>query len=357
MNKEYLQFITDLKQNIIQSRYIAARLANKEQLLLYFKTGKMLSEKIKAEEWGAKVVEQIAEDLQKQLPGLRGFSYRNLMNMRRFFNEYQSVTFLQSLTAELNTNSREMHVESIGQSLTDQLEFFWRISFTHHILLLNKCKHLQERLFYIEQASTQFWSVTLLEHHINADLFSHQGKLPNNFNKTLSGELKPTALKMFQDDYLMDFISSGDIEDERVFEEKVVADIKNFIMRMGTGFAFIGNQYRIEIGGEEFFIDLLFFNRNLQCLVVFELKRGKFKPEYAGQLNFYLNVLDEKIKLPNENPSIGIVLCKEKNNTVVEFAIKTIDKAMGVATYRTTKEVPKEMRGILPDTDDLAKLL
>ena len=128
-------------------------------------------------------------------------------------------------------------------------------------------------------------------------------------------------------------------------------------MRMGTGFAFIGNQYRIEIGGEEFFIDLLFFNRNLQCLVVFELKRGKFKPEYAGQLNFYLNVLDEKVKLPNENPSIGIVLCKEKNNTVVEFAIKTIDKAMGVATYRTTKEVPKEMRGILPDTDDLAKLL
>ncbi len=128
-------------------------------------------------------------------------------------------------------------------------------------------------------------------------------------------------------------------------------------MRMGTGFAFIGNQYRLEIGGEEFFIDLLFFNRNLQCLVVFELKRGKFKPEYAGQLNFYLNVLDEKVKLPNENPSMGIVLCKEKNNTVVEFAIKTIDKAMGVATYRTTKEIPKEMRGILPNTDELVKLL
>ncbi len=126
---------------------------------------------------------------------------------------------------------------------------------------------------------------------------------------------------------------------------------------MGTGFCFIGNQYRLEIGGEEFFIDLLFFNRNLQCLVVFELKRGKFKPEYAGQLNFYLNVLDEKVKLPHENPSMGIVLCKEKNNTVVEFAVKTIDKAMGVATYRTSKEVPKEMKGILPDTGELVKLL
>lgn len=178
----------------------------KEQLLLYFKTGKMLSEKIAAEKWGAKVVEQIAKDLQKQLPGLRGFSYRNLMNMRRFFTEYQSLTFLQSLTAEFGANSRKIHTGSIGQSPTAQFEFFFGISFTHHILLLNKCKHPVERFFYIEQASTQFWSVTLLEHHIDADLYTHQGKLPNNFNKTLSEELKPTALKVFQDDYLMDFI-------------------------------------------------------------------------------------------------------------------------------------------------------
>lgn len=141
------------------------------------------------------------------------------------------------------------------------------------------------------------------------------------------------------------------------FEEKIVADITNFIIRMGKGFSFIGNQYRLEVGGDEFFVDLLFYNRHLQCLVAFELKREKFKPEYAGQLNFYLNVLDEKVKLPHENASIGIVLCKEKNNTVVEFAVKTIDKAMGVATYRTTKQVPKEMKGILPDTTELAKLL
>jgi len=155
----------------------------------------------------------------------------------------------------------------------------------------------------------------------------------------------------------MDFIGSTDGEDERVFEDKVVADIRNFIMRMGKGFSFIGNQYRLEVGGEEFFVDLLFFNRYLQCLVAFELKKGKFKPGYAGQLNFYLNVLDEKVRLDKENPSIGIVLCKEKNNTVVEFAVKTIDKAMGVATYRTTKEVPKEMKGILPNAEELANLL
>lgn len=359
MNKEYLQLIAELKQNIIQSRYIAARLVNKEQLLLYFKTGKMLSEKIAAEDWGANVLGQIAENLQKQLPGLRGFSKRNLVNMRYFYDEYQLIIFMQSPTAQIREVRRKEQSTLTGIQL-DNVEFreqFFGISFTHHILVLGKCHSTEERIFYITQAATQFWSVSVLEHHINAGLFSHQGKLPNNFTKTLSAELKPTALKVFQDEYLMDFISSGDIENERVFEEKVVSDIKSFIMRMGTGFSFIGNQYRIEIGGEEFFIDLLFFNRNLQCLVVFELKRGKFKPEYAGQLNFYLNVLDEKVKLPNENPSIGIVLCKEKNNTVVEFAVKTIDKAMGVASYRTTKEMPKEMKGILPNADDLVKLL
>jgi predicted nuclease of restriction endonuclease-like (RecB) superfamily len=353
MEKNYLQFIAELKRNIVQSRYIAARLANKEQLLLYFKTGKMLSEKIAAERWGAKVIEQIADDLQKQLPGLRGFSYRNMMKMKQLAEEYSLALILPSVTAGI----REVRRKKKNQLTPEFKEHFFGISFTHHILILNKCSSFEERAFYITQASTQFWSVSILEHYIGSNLFSQQGKLPNNFSKTLPEELKPSALKVFQDEYLMDFISSGGEEDERVFEDKVVADIKSFILRMGKGFSFIGNQFRIEIGGEEFFIDLLFFNRHLQCLVAFELKRGKFKPEYAGQLNFYLNVLDEKIKLPNENPSIGIVLCKEKNNTVVEFAVKTIDKAMGVATYRMTKEVPREMKGILPNTDELVRLL
>jgi predicted nuclease of restriction endonuclease-like (RecB) superfamily len=352
MDKEYIQFITELKQNIVQSRYIAARLANKEQLLLYFKTGRMLSEKIAAEKWGMKIVEQIADDLQKQLPGLRGFSYRNLMNMRHFFIEYQSIIILQSLAAELKVESGKSRLET-----PDFKDQFLGISFTHHMTILNKCKINDERCFYIQQAFACFWSVSVLEHHISANLYSNQGKLPNNFSRTLPEQLKPSALQVFQDEYLMDFIHSSDSEDERQFEDKVVADIKNFIMRIGKGFAFIGNQYRLEVGGEEFFVDLLFFNRHLQSLVVFELKRGKFKPEYAGQLNFYLNVLDEKVRLEKENASIGIVLCKEKNNTAVEFAVKTIDKAMGVATYRTTKEVPKEMKGILPDTVELAKLL
>jgi predicted nuclease of restriction endonuclease-like (RecB) superfamily len=358
MNKDYIDFIAGLKQNIIQSRYIATRLVNREQLMLYFKTGKMLADKLQSNSWGAKVVKQIADDLQKALPGLRGFSHRNLMNMKKFYLEYQPIIFMQSPPAQF----KHLTNISIGQisaktKATNIKEEFWKISFTHHMLILNKCSTNPERFFYIEQAASLFWSVSVLEHHIQADLYSNQGKLPNNFASTLPDKLTPSALQVFQDEYLMDFITPPAVDDERVLENKVVSEIKNFILWMGKGFSFIGNQYRLEIDGEEFFIDLLFFNRHLQCLVAFELKRGKFKPEYAGQLNFYLNVLDEKVRLPHENPSIGIVLCKEKNNTIVEFAVRTIDKAMGVATYRTTKEVPKEMKGILPDAGELAKLL
>lgn len=362
MDKGYVAFITDLKQRIVQSRYIAARLANREQLILYLKTGWVLSEKIAKEKWGNSVIDRIAEDLQKQLPGLRGFSSRNLRQMRRFYDEYQKVIIWQSLTAKLQNSKNGKKVRS-DSSLIPQLtngtigEQFWQISFTHHLLLLNKCKTNQERFFYIQQCCSQFWSVRILEHHIEAKLFKNRGKLPNNFAATLPPELTPSALEVFQDEYLMDFISEEESEDERVFEGKAVADIKNLVLRLGKGFCFIGNQYRLEVGGEEFFIDLLFFNRHLRSLVAFELKRGKFKPEYVGQLNFYLNVLDEKVRLTYENASIGIVLCKEKNNTVVEFAVRTIDKAMGVATYRTTREMPAEMRGILPDTGELARLL
>lgn len=341
MEKEYLEFIKELKQSIITSRYIAARLANREQIMLYYKTGKSLSDKIEAQKWGAKVVEQIAVDLQKGLPGLKGFSYRNLMKMKQFADQYPNVPFLPSATA----------------GLTLDQEIFFDISFTHHLLLLNKCKEKTERWFYIEQAASQFWSVTVLEYYIKSDLFKHQGKLANNFNSVLSQDLKTNALQVFQDEYLFDFICIDDESDERVFEGQIVANIKNSIMALGKGFSFMGNQYRLEVDGQEFFIDLLFYNRHLQCLVVFELKRGRFKPEYAGQLNFYLSVLDDKIKLPHENSSIGIILCKEKSNTVVEFAFKNINKALGAATFKTSKEMPNEMKGILPDANDLAQLL
>lgn len=359
-DKNYLEFIHSLKQEIINSRYQAARLANREQLLLYFKTGRLLSEKVKAQKWGTKVLEQIAVDLQSNLPGLKGFSFTNLKKMRQFYEAYSELEIRPSATAQIENPDltvQQKEVNLIGPLATTQLEAFYSISFTHHILLLNRCKKVDERFFYIEHSATQSWSVSIMEHQIDEDLFKKQGKLPNNFQTTISESLKPSALKIFKDEYLLDFIASEEMDGERHIEQQVVLNIRNFILQMGKGFCFIGNQYRIEVDGDEFFIDLLFFNRYLQALVAFELKKGKFRPADAGQLNFYLNVLEEKVKLQHENSSIGIVLCKEKNNTVVEFAIKSFDKAMGVATYKTSKQTPVQMKGILPDRDTLAKLL
>lgn len=356
-DKNYLAFINSLKQEIIKSRYQAARLANREQLLLYFKTGRMLSEKVKTQKWGTKVLEQIATDLQSNLPGLKGFSFTNLKKMRQFYEAYPNLEIGPSATVQIEDPNLAEKANAIGPLATIQLEAFYSISFTHHILLLNRCKNTDERHFYIENSATQFWSVSVMEHQIDANLFQKQGKLPNNFKATMTESLKPSALNVFKDEYLLDFIAGSELEDERHIEQQVVLNIRNFILQMGKGFCFMGNQYRIEVDGDEFFIDLLFFNRHLQCLVAFELKKGKFKPADAGQLNFYLNVLDEKVKLQQENSSIGIVLCKEKNNTVVEFAIKSFDKAMGVATYKTSKQTPIQMKGILPDTDELGKLL
>lgn len=362
-DKSYIEFIQSIKKQIVQSRYVAARLANREQLMLYFKTGVMISEKVKAQKWGAKVLDQISADLQKELPGLKGFSSGNLKKIRLFAETYAPHLVIGSTAPNqlgLAGTGEDFSISSTLSNLIENSAFyeaFTGISFSHHFTIITKIKAWEARIFYIQSAAANFWSLAVLEHHIENDLYGKEGKLPNNFDGTLTESLKPSALKVFKDEYLLDFIAGDELDDERHIEQQVVLNIRNFILQMGRGFCFIGNQYRLEVNGDEFFIDLLFFNRHLQCLVAFELKKGKFKPADAGQLNFYLNVLDEKVKLQQENSSIGIVLCKEKNNTVVEFAIKSFDKAMGVATYKTSKQTPVQMKGILPDTDELGKLL
>lgn len=353
-NQSYLQLIRELKQNIVHSRYEASRLANRELLKLYMSTGLKLSERVASENWGAKIIGQLALDLQKELPGLRGFSRRNLMNMKQFAKAYMNTYFMQLATAQI---TEPRIVQSSTAQLNNDVDLFFSVSFTHHLLLLNKCKNLEERLFYIRHAASQFWSVSILELKIAEDLYKHQGTLPNNFEVTVPKDLRDTALQVFRDEYLWDFMQLEGSEDERAIETEIVNNIRKFILGLGKGFAFLGNQFRLEVDGQEFFIDLLFYNRHLQCLVAFELKRGKFRPEYAGQLNFYLNVLDDKVKLPHENPSIGIILCKEKSNTVVEYAFRSVSNAMGAATFKTTRHIPDELKKFLPDEGNLSKLL
>lgn len=335
MTRDYIDFIRTLKRNILQSRYIATRLANREQLLLYYKTGIMLTQKIEASKWGSKMLDHIAKDLQAQLPGLRGFSGSNLKKMRIFAETYSELLQIGSATTNQLNKERLKPSEAFGSLLPNQmspeqfLEVFFSVSFTHHFVILSKVKGWDARLFYLTNTAHYYWPVTNLEHQIRSDYHKHAGKLPSNFASTLPENLKPSAFDVFKDEYLFDFITTNEDTAERSIENQLVSNIKNAIMSLGKGFAFIGNQYRLDVEGHEFFVDLLFYNRHLNCLVAFELKTGKFKPEYAGQLNFYLNVLDEHVKLSHENPSIGIILCKEKNNTVVEFAFKNLGKGMG----------------------------
>jgi predicted nuclease of restriction endonuclease-like (RecB) superfamily len=366
--KPYVETIKLLKSAILSSRYRAAVLANKEMLGLYFAVGKLISEKTKKEKWGAKVLEQISNDLQNELPGLRGFSASNIKRMRIFYDSwenhfpiYESTNNPISSTASNQLQLTDGKEITISPTLSNQFKnHFFSISFSHHYEIIGKTKSIEERLFYITKVATEFWSLVTLKYHLTSKLYQKQGTLPNNFIKTISqDDLRAKALQSFKDEYLLDFINieDPDEEDERLIENEIVRNIKKFLLSLGNDFAFIGNQHRFNIDETEYFVDLLFFNRKLQCLVAFDLKKGKFKPDYLGQMNFYLSALDDMVKLPHEQASIGIVLCKEKNNKVVEFSFRDFSKPMGIATYKTANELPKKYKGLLPDAKTLKKLM
>jgi predicted nuclease of restriction endonuclease-like (RecB) superfamily len=356
----YSETIKTLKSTILSSRYRAAVLVNQEMLALYFSVGKLISEKTKQEKWGTKVLERLSEDLQNELPGLKGFGATNLKRMKIFYEEWSSSVNITSFFLK-NNQTTENELVAIRPSVTDELQYlFLQVSFTHHCELLHKTSVLEERIFYIQKIAQNFWSVDTLKHHLKGNLYQKEGSLPNNFTQTLTNnDLRAKALQSFKDEYLLDFINIEDPDeaDEKLIENEIVRNIKKFLLSLGTDFAFLGNQFRLIVDEDEYFIDLLFFNRKLQCLVAFELKKGKFKPEYLGKLNFYLSALDEYIKQPHENPSIGIILCKEKNNKTVEFSFKDFNKSMGVATYKTAHELPEEFKNSLPDVETLKKLM
>lgn len=359
-SKSYLNNIKALKSAILQSRYRAAALVNKELLSLYFAVGKFISQKIEEEKWGAKVIENLSADLQLELPGLRGFSATNMKRMRLFFESWEEHLLISPLVTDKLENI-DLQDIIFSPSMTAKLEnSFSNVSFTHHIEILQSTKPLAERIFYIQKTAIEFWSLSTLKNHLNNKTFQKTGSLPNNFSKTITNdEVRQKALQSFKDEYLLDFINieDSDEKDERVLESEIVQNIKKFLMSLGSDFAFVGNQFRLIVEDEEYYLDLLFFNRRLQCLVVFELKTGKFKPEYMGKMNFYLSALDEYVKQPHEQPSIGIILCKEKKNKIVEFSFRDFNKAMGVSTYKTSSVLPAAYQGVLPDVETLKKLM
>ena len=361
-----MDFIKQLKQQIVSSRYIVAKIANTESLRLYFAIGKSVDEQFKSEKWGAKVLTAISERLQQELPGLRGFSAINIKKMRVFYQEWSQydaissliTTKLKSLENGIWSSSTTKLIESKNKQ--GNLTAFLSIPFTHHYEIILKIKNEKQRWYYINKVAEEFWTVKQLRIELKNKSHLQAKKLPNNFNRTLTSVLSNKAMRAFKDQYLLDFINVEDADeyiDERVLEHEIVQNIKKFMMSLGNDFSFMGNQYRLTVDGDEYFIDLLFFHRGLQSLVAFELKKGKFKPEYVGKMNFYLSALDDLIKQPHENPSIGIILCKEKNNKKVEYSFRDFEKPMGVSVFKTTDILPKKYRKVLPGPEELKRLL
>jgi predicted nuclease of restriction endonuclease-like (RecB) superfamily len=371
--------VTVIKDAIVRSRYQAAKLVNKELLSLYYAVGRYVSDNSRVDTWGKGAISQLSDTLQKELPGLRGFSEASIRKMRSFYEEWGQVFFNRlSLGTSENHSLTTNDLSTIRSSATDEIDLgllmqdianfsnnvsinaFFSVGFTHHYEILTKEKSLEGRLFYISHCAAEFWTVDTLKSYLRSDLYNKTGLMPNNFLQTMPESAQANrAIKAFKDEYFLDFINIEDEidPDERVFERSIVSNIKQFILSFGNKFCFIGNQYRVVVDEKEYFIDLLFFNRELRCLVAVELKRGDFKPSQLGQLFFYLSALDEYVRQPDEAPSIGIILCKEASRNTVEFAVRDYSKPMGVATYRTHNEMPEEWQKALPDLEEMKKLL
>jgi len=363
----YSKAVKEIKNAILQSRYRAAANGNAELLTLNYNVGRYVSENTRSGKWGTGAIETISKQLQQELPGIRGYSASSIRYMRIFYEEWVSVLELNHhlASADFGNDSVELVIHHLpsDELQADDRAAFLRVGFTHHREILAKTKTPEERWYYIRRCAAEFWSVESLKYHIRAKDFEKYGAAPNNFELTIPDENQASrAVLSFKDEYLLDYINIDEeidpgLIDERVLNRELVADIKSFIMAFGDGFIHMGSQFRIAVEGQEFFLDLLFYNRNLNCLVDLELKRGVFKPSYLGQLNFYLSALDEYVKKPHENNSIGLLLCKEANKAVVELAVRDFNKPMGVATYRLDKNIPEQYQSLIPILDGVQKMI
>ncbi|OGR86133.1 MAG: hypothetical protein A3A86_03050 [Elusimicrobia bacterium RIFCSPLOWO2_01_FULL_60_11] len=331
LSNGYKTLLLEIKSRIRSAQYEALKAVNKELIGLYWDIGRMIVSRQKGRSWGRSIVQKLARDLQAEFPGMRGFSSQNLWYMRQFYAEYHGNQNLQPLVGE--------------------------ISWTKHIVILAKCKDPLEREFYIRMARKMGWSKNVLIHQVENKSYEKTLLNQTNFNRTLPDKIRNQAKLAVKDEYSFDFLELMEDHSEMELERALMAKINRFLIEMGGVFSFMGNQFRLEINGNEFYVDILLYHRRLKCLVAIELKAGVFRPEHAGKMQFYLAALDDRVKMREENPSIGIILCKSKDKTIVEYALKNTRKPIGVATYRIVSVLPKELRGQLPAPNQVKKLL
>ena len=327
----YGVLLGEIKQRIRSAQYEALRAVNRELIALYWDIGRSIVTRQQGKTWGKSVVAQLARDLQAEFPGIKGFSARNIWRMRDFYLTYHDNEKLPPLVAE--------------------------IGWTHNLVIIEKCKDDLEREFYIRMTRKYGWTKNVLIHQIENQSYEKTLLNQTNFAETLLSPLQDQAKLAVRDEYVFDFLELGEEHTERELERALLSKVDTFLRQMGGMFAFVGSQYRLEVGDQEFFIDLLLYHRSLKCLIAVDLKVGRFQPEHVGKMQFYLSVLNDQVRLDDENPSIGIILCKSKDKTIVEYALKDSDNPIGVATYRIVSTLPQELRDQLPAPEQIAQLL
>jgi predicted nuclease of restriction endonuclease-like (RecB) superfamily len=331
MPPDYGGLLASVKERVRTAQYAALKAVNAELVGLYWYIGRMIVERQNDAEHGAAIAEQLAKDLRAEFPGISGFSRRNVFYMREFYLLYRNDERVQPLVAQ--------------------------IGWTHNLAIFQRCEDPLEREFYIRMTRKFGWSKNVLIHQIENQSYEKSLLGQTNFEQALTPELRAQAKLAVKDEYTFDFLELGEDHRERELERALIAKMEEFLRAMGGMFTFMGSQYRMEMEGDEYFIDLLLFHRRLRCLVAIDLKIGKFQPEFVGKMQFYLAALDQKVRQEDENPSIGIILCKEKKRTVVEYALRDARKPIGVATYKITHTLPKALKGQLPPPEEIAALL
>ena len=370
---DFTAAVKDIKLAILQARARAARVSNVEALKLYFYVGGYISKKTRNVKWGSGAIDALSERLQVELPGLRGFSAASIKYMRQFFEEWANWFEIRHLPSDESPSVliRQLPIGEMSQEPVDvmgaeDIDAFLSVGFTHHIRIFTKCKSLGDRLYYIRRCAREHMTVIQLERSLAANEHLHVGAISNNFAKTLSPmALANQAVRSFRDEYLLDLINLDNVDarygyetDERVLSKTMVAEIEKTIAALGgDDFCFMAREKRLVFKEDEFFVDLLFFHRGLKSMVAIELKKGDFHPGYLGQLNFYLSALDKLMKKPDENPTIGLLLCENVNKPVVELAVQGYSQPIGIATYRALRNIPEPYKTLAPVIDGVRRVL
>ena len=336
---DYKDWLQNLKGKIQQSQIKAAIQVNSELLRLYWQIGKDIVEKQAQAKWGDGFLQTLSTDLCKEFPTMKGFSYRNLKSIRQWYLFYNQL-------------------DIIGKQVVSQLEFsLFSIPWGHHIMIMQRCKDTQEALFYVHKTIENHWSRSVLEHQIALNLYVRQGKAITNFQHQLPPAMSDLAQELTKDPYVFDFLSITENYTEKELQQYLEDNMTKFLLELGKGFCFYGKQVHINVGGDDFYIDLLFYNAHLHCYVVVELKTTKFKPEHIGQLKFYVTAVNKQLRTEGDTPTIGLLICKDKNNVIAEYTLEDIHNPIGVSSYKLFDELSKGYQSSLPSIEEIEKRL